>query len=93
MSNRLGGRSDVLRAIGVPLVATDVIEDVGAELRSLREKAGVSQRKVAFDVGTSQAQIIRIEHGQTMGVSLRAIVEVADALGYSTEVVFTPYED
>lgn len=82
-----------MRAMGVSLVASDAVEDAGERLRQIREDLGLSQREVAHNAGTSQAQVVRIERGQTLGVSLRSIAEVADALGYRTEVVFTPYED
>lgn len=71
---------------------TNLLQHVGDDLRALRLEAALSQRALAEEMGTAQAQIARIEAAQTVGLSLRSVVAFAEALGFRTVITFEPEE-
>ena len=60
--------------------------DVALQLASLREKSGLSQKKLARKVGTSQQQISRLESLSYEGHSLSMLRRVAQVLGATVRV-------
>ena len=53
---------------------------LACEIRSLREKRGLSQRELAERLGTTQSAVARLEAGN-ISPSLPTLDKVADALG------------
>jgi transcriptional regulator with XRE-family HTH domain len=66
--------------------------DVALQIAALREKAGLSQKELARKLRTSQQQISRLESPAYAGHSLRMLRRVADVLGATVRVTFTPKE-
>ena len=62
--------------------------DVALQISALREKAGLSQRELARQLGTSQQHVSRLESPGYEGHSLASLRRVAEALGASVRVVF-----
>jgi XRE family transcriptional regulator, regulator of sulfur utilization len=56
-----------------------MLRDFGAQVRLIREQAGLSQETVAARMGVSQPNISEIEGGQ-VNVSLRTIMRLASAI-------------
>ncbi len=61
---------------------------IGEQVRAAREEAGLSQRELATEMGTSQAAIARLEAGG-VGATVTTLQRVADALGLSLTVELT----
>jgi ribosome-binding protein aMBF1 (putative translation factor) len=61
---------------------------IGEQVRTARDKAGLSQRDLASQMGTSQAAIARLEAGG-VGPTVTTLQRVADALGLSLTVELT----
>ena len=55
--------------------------DVAVQLAALRKEAGLSQKELARQVGTSQQQISRLESPSYEGHSLSMLRRVAEVLG------------
>jgi len=64
--------------------------DVALKLTSLRKASGLSQKKLAKQVGTSQQQISRLESPSYEGHSLSMLRRVAEALGATVRVEIQP---
>ena len=64
------------------------MESVGSELRTLRNRQGLSQRQLALRAGVSNATISLIEHGRT-DPSLGLLKRILDALGVSFAEFFS----
>lgn len=62
---------------------------VADEVRNLRDKLGMTQRKFAKLVGKPQSTIARIENGK-MNVSINVLNEIADATNQKLTVKFEP---
>ncbi len=56
------------------------IKEIGLRIRKLREKEKISRAQLAYEIGTSESQLARIEYGEinTGIVSLLKIAEVLD---------------
>ena len=65
---------------------------LASEIRSLREKKGLSQRQLAELVGTTQSAIARLEGGR-ISPSLSTLDRIANALGAEVTVTFTDTEE
>lgn len=65
-----------------------LLRDIGRTLREKREEQGLSQKALARLADMAQTQVLRVEKGDTLGQSLRAIAKHAEALGYRTVVTF-----
>jgi len=63
--------------------------EVGARIRTAREAAGLSQRDLASQMGTSQAAIARLEAGG-VGATLTTLHRVAIALDLELKVDLRP---
>lgn len=63
-----------------------------ATLKDLRERAGLTQVRLAAKLGTGPAQVSDWERGQTVP-SWRFIRPLADALGVSLEELFDGVEE
>lgn len=59
--------------------------DIGIALAGIRKKRKLTQTQVAAILGTSDAQIIRLEKG-TANPTLRTLRKIADALGLKLEI-------
>lgn len=59
--------------------------DIGIALAEIRKKRKLTQTQVAAILGTSDAQIIRLEKG-TANPTLRTLKKIADALGLKLEI-------
>ncbi len=59
--------------------ATRFALEVGEKVRDAREAAGLSQRDLAAQMGTSQAAVARLEAGH-VGATLTTLQKVATAL-------------
>ncbi|HVT30871.1 MAG TPA: helix-turn-helix transcriptional regulator [Lacipirellulaceae bacterium] len=63
---------------------------VAVKIRTLREKAGLSQRQLAKLVGTTASVICRLENADYEGHSLAMLNRVAEALDKRVEIRFVP---
>lgn len=64
--------------------------DVALQLAALRKEAGLSQKKLARKLKTSQQQVSRLESPAYEGHSLGMLRRVAHALNAEVHVVFEP---
>jgi|ERR1051325_5013800 ribosome-binding protein aMBF1 (putative translation factor) len=64
--------------------------DVALQIAALRQKAGLSQKDLARILKTSQQNISRLESPSYEGHSLAMLRRVANALGATLRVSFTP---
>jgi DNA-binding XRE family transcriptional regulator len=64
--------------------------DVALQLTALREKAGLSQKELARKLHTSQQNISRLESPSYEGHSLTMLRRVAQVLGATLRVTFSP---
>lgn len=80
----------LLAALGMHTPGAVLAAQVAVDLREMRTAAGLSQREVALAMGTSQAQVTRIENAQTIGVSLRSVAEFAAACGHTATLTLIP---
>ena len=62
-------------------LAEDQLRQIGRELRVARILAGLTQLQVARAIGTSNAQVCRIERGGVPKVSFRQLVRFGGAVG------------
>ena len=63
-------------------LALDLRAGLGAEIRSRREAAAISQAELAARMGTDQARVSRLERGSP-NVSLDVYIRALGALGFS----------
>ena len=64
--------------------------DIACNIYDLRTKAGLSQRELAKRVGTSAANICRLENADYQGHSLSMLRRIATALEMRVDVRFLP---
>ncbi len=64
--------------------------DVACAIYELRTKAGLSQRELAKRIGTSAANICRLENADYEGHSLSMLRRIAAALEMRVDVRFVP---
>ncbi|MBI5042611.1 MAG: helix-turn-helix transcriptional regulator [Nitrospirae bacterium] len=63
--------------------------DIGIALAEIRKKRKLTQTQVAAILGTSDAQIIRLEKGMA-NPTLRTLRKIANALGLRLEIRLVP---
>lgn len=64
-------------------------EDIGEELRALRESAGLTQVQVAERMSyANRSRLAQIEGSTGLSLALETIVRYAQATGYRTKLVF-----
>lgn len=71
--------------------STEVGVDVGAFIRDMRRRHGLSQRQLAIRAGTDQATISRIERGRE-GVTVARLGELLLAMGRRLVVDSVPLQ-
>jgi predicted transcriptional regulator len=64
--------------------------DIACKIYDLRTKAGLSQRALANRIGTSAANICRLENADYQGHSLSMLRRIAAALEMRVDVRFLP---
>ncbi|MGA2259459.1 MAG: helix-turn-helix transcriptional regulator [Thermoguttaceae bacterium] len=64
--------------------------DVACKIYKLRTQAGLSQRELAKRIGTSAANICRLENADYEGHSLSMLRRIAAALAMRVDVRFVP---
>lgn len=64
----------------------DINEEVGFNIRRIREQRGLSQEELATLAGLHRAYIGQIERGQK-NIGLKNLEKIAKALGVSTRVL------
>jgi DNA-binding XRE family transcriptional regulator len=64
--------------------------DIACKIYELRTKAGLSQRELAKRIGTSAANICRLENADYQGHSLPMLRRIAAALEMRVDVRFLP---
>jgi DNA-binding XRE family transcriptional regulator len=64
--------------------------DVALQIAALRERAGLSQKELARQLGTSQQHVSRLESPGYEGHSLASLRRVAEVLDAQVRVVFEP---
>ena len=65
----------------------DVKTRIGLRIKELREKAGISQKDLAYEADLDRSYIASIENGQR-NVSIINIEKIATALGVTLEDFF-----
>lgn len=64
-------------------------EEIGAELRSLREARQLTQAEVAVRMGyANRSRIAQIEGSEGLSLALDTVVRYAQALGYRAQLIF-----
>jgi transcriptional regulator with XRE-family HTH domain len=61
--------------------ASQLLVELGREIREARESSGLSQAAVGGAVGIIQARVSRLERGQLAAVNIRTLCRVLDAVG------------
>ncbi len=61
-------------------------EGIGAQLRRIRERKGISQRRLALESGVDRAYISQIEAGGVRTITLRTARSLATGLGVRPEI-------
>lgn len=64
--------------------------DIATQIYDIRTKVGLSQKKLAKLVGTTQSVISRLEDADYSGHSLQMLNRIANALHYKVEVHIVP---
>jgi transcriptional regulator with XRE-family HTH domain len=64
---------------------------IGQALRVARQRAGISQRRLAVRSGVSQSAISRIERGSVRGIALLYFARLVATLGDSMPLVGCPH--
>jgi len=77
-----------LRQAGVSAVPSYSAEESGKELIALRIARGWTQRKLAEELGVSEAQVSRDERNDYQGISQERRARILDALGVEEQRVF-----
>lgn len=67
--------------------------DIAFQINNLREKAGLTQKKLAELVGTKQSNIARIESADYTGYTLKTLEKVTKALKGRLEIKIVPAAD
>jgi len=67
-------------------------KDLGERIASERERAGITQERLAATVGLERSAISRIEHGE-QAVDALKLLAIADALGRHPSVFVRPPGD
>lgn len=65
-----------------------VYADLAIQIAHLREKKGLSQKRLAKLLHTSQQMVSRLEDPQNTSYSLRTLIKLAHALGKELRVKF-----
>lgn len=60
---------------------------IGAEIKKIRLKKNITQKKLAFDLGTSQSAVARIENGK-QNLSVQMLSRIGLALGKKIHIQF-----
>ena len=63
-------------------------DEVGREIRTLRQKAGLTQRQLAALIGTAPSVISRLEDADYEGHSMAMLRRIAAALNKQVEIRF-----
>lgn len=72
------------------LERVDQAWDIAFQIIALREKAGLTQKKLADLVGTKQSNIARLESADYTGYTLKTLEKVTKALRAKLEVRIVP---
>jgi ribosome-binding protein aMBF1 (putative translation factor) len=67
----------------------DVLE-IGQQIRNLREAAGLTQKKLAENLGVSQQVIARLENGDANNPTVTTLERIANATGHRLRFKFEP---
>ena len=65
-------------------IKTSMTQDDGEQIRLLRQERGITQARVAHELGLTQAAVSQIENGTPQ--SLPALIKVCDFFGVEVEV-------
>ena len=65
-------------------IKTAMTQDDGEQIRLLRQERGLTQARVAHELGLTQASVSQIENGTPQ--SLPALIKVCDFFGVEVEV-------
>jgi len=66
--------------------------DIAFQIRSLREKRGLTQKELAKLAGISQPNVARIESADYQGYTLRTLEKISGALSARVNVMVVPEE-
>jgi transcriptional regulator with XRE-family HTH domain len=64
----------------------------GRRIRAARQRAGLTQQRLAEAIGAGRVTVVRWEHGQ-QEPSIHQAAELAKALGMSLDQLFGPEEE
>ncbi len=80
----------LLASMGIETPGAKMARQTAERLRAARLHVGLTQREIAETMGTSQAQVVRIENAQVLGISLRSLADFAGACGYEARIILVP---
>lgn len=70
---------------------TEVNRVLGAQIRSLRERQGMSQEELAYRSGISVSTLGRVERG-VLSLAINKVPALTRTLGISAGEIFAPFE-
>lgn len=70
----------------------EILAGIGELFKELRQEAGLTQREAALALGTSQARVPVLEHGQA-DVMITTLNRWAGLYGYEVQINLVPIED
>jgi len=80
---------DDLNTLALRRAYRDVLdEELGEVLKSLRERAGLTQQQLAQRLGLSRSRIAQIENVEGLSLSLETLTRYCAALGCATVLEF-----
>ena len=66
--------------------STDMLFEIGEEIRKERKNRKISQEKISKDLGMSRATISQIESGTVQEIGVRKLIRILDYLGLELRV-------
>ena len=66
--------------------STDMLFEIGEEIRKVRKSRKISQEKISKDLGMSRATISQIESGTVQEIGVRKLIRILDYLGLELRV-------
>ncbi len=64
--------------------------EIGLRIKDLRAEAGISQEKLAFEIGMARSYLAEVETGRR-NVSIRNLEKIAAGLDISLSQLFEPF--
>ncbi len=60
--------------------------ELGSTIKILRKEKGITQEKLAKDIGISRATLSKLENGNIANISIVTLNDILNHLGYELEI-------